>query len=104
MLGSCHDELIMFLVLHIKNFAQPGHTAVLNVSYFSPYGLQKKETLTWRHGSCPVMELKKNLKKSERSFHKAAIKGDDKPSSPCSIMPFLSQILSQSLWHHSTGQ
>lgn len=53
-LGSCHDELIVFLVLPINNFPRLGHAVTLNIPYFSLYGLKNKETLTCRHGSCPV--------------------------------------------------
>lgn len=82
-LGSCHNEL-MFLVLHIKYFAQLGHRVILNISYFSLYGLKNKDSdLQAWHVTCGCSPApKENQKKCERSFHKAAIKGDDQPSSP----------------------
>lgn len=61
-LGSCHNGL-MFLVLHLKNFAQLGHTVILNISYFSLYGLKNKDSdLQAWHVPCG---MESSSKKSE---------------------------------------
>ena len=45
MSGSCRNEVIMsLLVLPINNsFPQLGHAAILNITYFSLYGLKIKD-------------------------------------------------------------